>query len=382
MSHLTSPPHTFMAAESLSSQELSALCDTVRDVVEAAGGPAVSRRLEQPIDGQDYDASTWRTLAQDIGLAGLGLPEQVGGVGGLRELLAVSEQLGAGLAAVPLLSSTVLAGQILVRCGDLAHETLAAIAEGHIATAIVADADGRFDPAGVIVATEADGAGEVILNGHASFVTDGMSAELVVVSVRTGDGVDVALVDPLGPGVTRTTMRVLDFSRPQAVFTFTAAPARLLTSDGAGLAALRGGLDVALLARAAEQLGGAQRAFDRTLDYVKIRRQFNREIGSFQAIKHRLAEALSLVELARSAVARVTWSTVDDASLAEAAAIAAAWCSEAFVAVTTEMIQLHGGIGFTWEHDAHLYFRRARADAVLWGDSSYHRERLARLRNW
>ena len=382
MSQLPSPPQSFLVAEALSSQELSALCDTVRDVVETAGGPAVSRGLEQHLDGPDYDAATWKTLAQDIGLAGLGLPEEVGGAGGLLELLAVSEQLGAGLAAVPFLSSTVLAGQILVRCGELAHEPLAAIAEGHIATAIVADADGRFGPAGVILATAGKAAGDVILDGHAYFVTDGMSAELLVVSVRNGDGVDVALVDPSGPGVTRTAMRVLDFSRPQAAFTFAAAPARLLTSDGAGLAALRGGLDVALLARAAEQLGGTQRAFDRTLDYVKIRRQFNREIGSFQAIKHRLAEALSLVELARSAVARVTWSAVDDASLADAAAIAAAWCSEAYVAVTTEMIQLHGGIGFTWEHDAHLYFRRARADAVLWGDVSSHRERLAALRNW
>ncbi len=365
----------------LSDDELAELRSTVREVVEAAGGPTLARELEHPVDGVDHDVATWQTLAGDIGLGGLGLPEDVGGVGGLVEVLAVSEELGAALAAVPFLSSTVLAGQILLRCGSGATDALTGIAGGAIASAAIVDAAGRFATEGVARVVSADG-DDLVIEGHAPFVTDGASATLLVVSVQTDDGLDVALVDPTSAGVTRRAMRVLDFSRPQADITFAAAPARRLTHGGTGEAALRAGLDVALLALAAEQLGGAQRAFDLTLDYVKIRRQFNREIGSFQAVKHRLADALALVEQARSAVTRATWDDVDDAALADAAAIASAWCSDAFLAVTAEMVQLHGGIGFTWEHDAHLYFRRARADAVLWGDSTYHRERLATLRGW
>jgi alkylation response protein AidB-like acyl-CoA dehydrogenase len=341
----------------------------------------VSRSLEEPVDGVDHDVATWSTLTDDIGLGGLGLAESVGGVGGLVEVLAVAEELGSQLAAVPFLSSTVLAGQVLSRCGAGATAALEAIATGTIASVVFTDRSGRPAPQGVarIVSGQGD---DILIEGGAPFVVDGASAQLLVVAIASGEGLDLVLVDATAPGVTRRAMRVLDFSRPQAEITFAATPARRLTHDGEGAAALRAGLDIALLALAAEQLGGAQAAFDRTLDYVKIRRQFNREIGSFQAIKHRLAEALALVEQARSAVVRSTWDDLDDATLAEAAAVAAAWCSEAFLAVTAEMVQMHGGIGFTWEHDAHLYFRRARADAVLWGDATYHRERLAILRGW
>jgi alkylation response protein AidB-like acyl-CoA dehydrogenase len=365
----------------LSDDELVELRSTVREVAEAGGGTELVRALENPSDGVDHDVAAWQTLAGDIGLGGLGLPEDVGGVGGLVEVLAVSEELGAALAAVPFLSSTVLAGQILARCGDAAGESLAAIASGTIATAAIVDAAGRFAVDGVATASSS-AASDVVVDGTAQFVTDGMSASLLVVAVRTQDGLDVALVDPAGPGVTRRAMRVVDFSRPQAEVTFSGAPGTMLTHGGTGEDALRGGLDVALLALAAEQLGGAQRAFDLTLEYVKIRRQFNREIGSFQAVKHRMADLLALVEQARSAVERATWDDTEPATLADAAAIAAAFCAEAYLAVTAEMVQLHGGIGFTWEHDAHLYFRRARADSVLFGDAAHHRERLATLRGW
>ena len=370
-----------LSLSELSARELGELRATVREVAEAAGGPAMARRLESAVDGADFDRESWKTLAQDVGLAGLGLPADAGGVGGLVELLAVAEELGAALTAVPFLSSTVLTGQVLARCGPSAVETLKRVASGQIGTVALVDAAGRFDPAGVVSGTLRSGS-DVTLDGQVRFVTDGLSAEILVVSVAGEHGCDVAVVDPVSRGVTRRPMRVLDFSRPQAEITFTGTPATLLTTGGTGLAALRGGLDVALLALAADQLGGAQRAFDRTLDYVKARRQFNREIGSFQAVKHRLADALALVEQARSAVDRVGWRALDEQALAEASVVASCWCSDAYVAVTAEMVHLHGGIGFTWEHDAHLYFRRARADAVLWGDATYHRERLATLRGW
>jgi len=366
---------------SLSDGEVSELRETVREVLAAAGSTSVARDLESPPDGVDYDSATWRTLAQDIGLAGLGLPEDIGGVGGLVELLAVSEELGRGLAAVPFLSSTVLAGQILLRCDAAATEALTRIAAGEVATAAVADSFGRPTVPQLTVIEEGAG-GRVRVSGRASFVTDGMAAALLVVPVSGPGGLDVALVAADDPGVYRQAMRVLDFTRPQAQIDLDGASAVMVTAGGTGGPALSEGLDVALLALSAEQLGGIQEAFDRTLDYIKVRRQFNREIGSFQAIKHRMADALSLVELSRSSVERAGWHDIDPAALAEAAAIASAWCSQAFLDVAAEMVQLHGGIGFTWEHDAHLFFRRARADSVQWGDPTYHRERLAQLRGW
>jgi len=366
----------------LSDGEVAELRSTVREVVTAAGGPEVARGLEHTVDGIDYDVATWHTLSQDIGLAGLGLPEAVGGVGGLVELLAVSEELGRGIAAVPFLSSTVLAGQVLLRCGSAATESLTRIAAGEIATVAVADAAGRPALQGVGTLDSTLDDGSVRVSGHAPFVTDGASAVMLVVPVSSPEGIDLVLVDPTTSGAVRRPMTVLDFSRPQADLVLEGAAGTRLTTGGAGALAVREGLDVAALALAAEQLGGTQESFDRTIEYIKVRRQFNREIGSFQAIKHRVADALSLVEQSRSAVERATWDDVDAEQLAEAAAIASAWCSEAFVAVAAEMVQLHGGTGFTWEHDAHLFFRRARADAVLWGDATYHRERLARLRGW
>ena len=162
--------------------------------------------------------------------------------------------------------------------------------------------------------------------------------------------------------------------------TFDHAPAVRLTAGGGGASAIDRGVDVALLAVAAEQLGGTQACFDMTLDYVKVRRQFNREIGSFQAIKHRMADALMLVEMARSGLEKVTWGETEN--LAAEAALLKAWGSDSYIAMTAEAIQLHGGIGFTWEHDAHLYFRRARYDAAFLGDSAFHRERIAALLDW
>ncbi len=175
-------------------------------------------------------------------------------------------------------------------------------------------------------------------------------------------------------------MPSLDFSRPSATVTFDSSPAVRLTSGGAGADAVSQGVDVALLAVAADQLGGTQACFDMTLDYVKVRRQFNREIGSFQAIKHRMADALMLVEMARSGLENVTSGEVE--SLAAEAALLKAWGSDSYIAMTAEAIQLHGGIGFTWEHDAHLYFRRARYDAAFLGDTAFQRERLATLLAW
>ncbi|MBI1350343.1 MAG: acyl-CoA dehydrogenase [Actinomycetales bacterium] len=356
---------------SLDAEELGELRLTVRDASTEAGYPERVRELEGSPTG--LDADLWKLLAEDIGLAGVGLPEEVGGLGGLAEVLAVAEELGATLAPVPFVSSTVLAGQILAGCGSAADPYLERVAAGEVAGPAITDTRGVWSADAV--GCTSDGAA---VSGSVRFVPFGTSAGFFVVAARTDAGIDVFAVEAADAEI--TPLASLDFSRPSATVTFDSAPAVRLTADGAGQVAVGDGVDVALLAVAADQLGGTQRCFDMTLDYVKVRRQFNREIGSFQAIKHRMADALMLVEMARSGLERITWAPADNRA-AEASVIKA-WGSDSYQDLAAEAIQLHGGIGFTWEHDAHLYFRRARYDAAFLGDAPYHRERVATLLGW
>jgi alkylation response protein AidB-like acyl-CoA dehydrogenase len=355
----------------LDPDELGELRATVREAATEAGYPARVRDLEGSTSG--LDADLWRLLAEDIGLAGVGLPEDVGGLGGLAELLAVAEELGATLAPVPFVTSTVLAGQILAGCGDAAGPWLERVAGGEIAAPALTDRRGVWSAE--TVSCTSDGS---TVSGSVRFVPFGASAAFLVVAARTEAGIDLFAVESTAADI--TPLPVLDFSRPVASVRLDSAPAVRLTGGGEGAAAVDAGVDLALLAVAADQLGGSQRCFDMTLDYVKVRRQFNREIGSFQAVKHRMADALMLVEMARSGLERITWSEADNLP-AEASALKA-WGSDSYRDLAAEAIQLHGGIGFTWEHDAHLYFRRARFDAAFLGDAAFHRERLATLLAW
>lgn len=355
----------------LDASEIRDLRETVRDAATEAGYPEAVRALEESPTG--LDADLWRLLAEEIGLAAVGLPESAGGLGGLAEILAVSEELGATLAPVPFISSTVLAGQILAGCGDAAAPYLERIAAGEIAGPAIVDSRGLWTASGLTC--DLDGQS---VSGVVRFVPFGASASFFVVAARSQAGVDVAIVEASDAAVTPLTS--LDFSRPSASVAFDSSSAVLLTSGGAGEEAVTDGVDVALLATGADQLGGSQRCFDMTLDYIKVRKQFNREIGSFQAIKHRMADALMRVEMARSGLERVTWSVPED--LGAEASVVKAWGSDSYNAVAAEAVQLHGGIGFTWEHDAHLYFRRARYDAAFLGDASVHRERVAQQLGW
>jgi alkylation response protein AidB-like acyl-CoA dehydrogenase len=356
---------------SLDPDELGELRGTVRDAATESGYPGAVRELEGSATG--LDADLWTLLAEDIGLAGVGLPESVGGLGGLAELLAVSEELGATLAPVPFVSSTVLCGQVLAACGESAVPYLERIAAGEIASPALTDDRGRWSPEAVTCAS--DGA---TVSGSVRFTPFGASAGFFVVAARTDAGIEVFAVEADDAGV--TPLPSLDFSRPSATVTLDGAPAARLTTGGVGARTIDAGVDIALLAVGADQLGGSQHCFDMTLDYVKVRRQFNREIGSFQAIKHRMADALMLVEMARSGLERVTWG--ETGNLAAEASVVKAWGSDSYQAMTAEAIQLHGGIGFTWEHDAHLYFRRARYDAAFLGDAAFHRERVATILGW
>ncbi|WP_405674459.1 acyl-CoA dehydrogenase family protein [Streptomyces canus] len=361
-----------------SEAELEDLRATVRSVCADAGGIAAVRRLDEHAPG--IDAELWDTLGRQVGLAALGLPDAVGGIGGLAEIAVVCEELGRTSAAVPLLSSTVLAGQVLAGCGT-AEAPLAAVADGTVHALAVVAPDGVWRPDAVPVGVTWQGSTPT-LDGIAPFVLDGADADALVVAAAGPDGVDLFLADPRGPGVTVRRVPTLDLSRGQAVVTFTAAPARALTAGGEGTDVVTRALDVAFVALAAEQLGGAQAALDMTVAHVRDRAQFGRAIGSFQAIKHTCADMLLQVESARSAVVRAVRAADSPEALAEAAAVAQSWCGEAFTYVAAECVQLHGGMGFTWEHDAHLYFRRAQSDAVLLGGAAHHRERLAGLLSW
>jgi alkylation response protein AidB-like acyl-CoA dehydrogenase len=177
-------------------------------------------------------------------------------------------------------------------------------------------------------------------------------------------------------------METLDLSRGQATVEFQDTPATPLTEGGTGAAVIDAAWDACLVVLAAEQVGGAAACLDMAVEYAKIRRQFGRVIGSFQSIKHKLSDLLVLVEMAKSAVDRALLVEDDPSQLAEAASVAQAWCSEAFCTVAAEAVHIHGGVGFTWEHDIHLYFRRAFADAALGGGADYHRERIAQLLSW
>jgi alkylation response protein AidB-like acyl-CoA dehydrogenase len=381
--------------------ELAALREAVADLIEGSGGLAAARRrldaqpghaglgydqpgYDQPDPDQPgYDEQAWRLLGGEMGLAGLGLPEDLGGAGGgLAELTVVAEELGRSLLPVPFFSSTVLAGQVLARCPEGGPDVLARLSAGdELAAFAGTDGDGCWRPDRLTIEAEPNGPGWQ-LRGQADFVLDGASAAHLVVAARTPSGCDLFLVAGDGAGVRRRALPTLDPTRGQASVGFDGAAGTALTTGGGGAGPVAAALDVALVVLAAEQVGGAAASLDMAVEYAKIRHQFSRPLGSFQAVKHKLADLLLLVEMSRSAVDRALLAEPDSARLAEAAAVAKIWCGEAFTTVATENVQVHGGIGFTWEHDAHLYFRRARADEQLLGDATVHRERLAALLGW
>jgi len=318
-----------------------------------------------------YDESVWRLLADQVGAFGLAVPREHGGAGGTAaETQVVCEELGRVPATLPYLGSAVLATQALLACG--ATEALPGLAAGTLVGALAWAEHGTWDPAAIRARVAGGG-----LTGIKEHVLDGARAGLFVVPALAPDGeLAVYTVDPAGPGVRVEPLTTLDRTRPQARVTFDAAPARLIAADGHRV--LDRLLAVAATALSAEQLGGSARCLEITVAYVRTREQFGRPIGSFQAVKHRLADLYVLVESARSISHDAARALADDAAdLPVRAAAAQSYCAEAFAAVTAETIQLHGGIGFTWEHEAHLHFKRAHAAAALFGSPAWHRARLA-----
>ena len=336
------------------------------------------RRLMETVSG--YDVEVWRQAARQLGLTGLAIPEKFGGSGsGYVELTVVFEEMGAALLCAPFFATVALAANLLLSIDDeiAKADYLPGLACGDvIATVALAEPSGRWDEAGVSLAATGR-AGAWTLTGEKLYVLDGAVAGLLLVVARTPAGVSVFAVDSGAPGLTVQPLATMDQTRKQARVRLDATPARLLGSEGTGWPAVSRMLDLAAVALAAEQVGGAQRVLDMAVDYAKTRVQFGKPIGSFQAIKHKCADMFLEVESARSAAYYGCFTAQDVDELPVAASLAKAYCSEAYLHAAGENIQIHGGIGFTWEHPAHLYFKRAKSSELLFGDPAYHRELLA-----
>jgi alkylation response protein AidB-like acyl-CoA dehydrogenase len=362
------------------SAEQTDLRESVRRFLADRAPISRVRELMESPDGTD--AKVWEQAGTQLGLPGIAIPEEYGGAGfGFAEQAIVLEEFGAALYGGPYLASAVLAATALLSAADerARRDLLPGIASGQtVATLAFTEDDGSWDP-GAIRLTASRGGGGWVLDGHKSFVLDGHTADLVLVVARAEPGLSLFAVDAGAPGLRRQALPTLDQTRKLARLEFASVPAtRLIGAPGEAGAVLARTLDLAAIALAAEQLGGAQRALDMAVGYAKTREQFGRAIGSFQAIKHRCADLLLEVECLRSAVRYAAAAVAEDSAEVPAlAALTQAYASDVFFEVAAENIQIHGGIGFTWEHDAHLYFKRAKASELFLGDAAYHRERLA-----
>jgi alkylation response protein AidB-like acyl-CoA dehydrogenase len=335
---------------------------------------------------EGYDPAVWSQMAGELGLQSIHIPEEYGGQGfTFVELAIVLEEMGRFLLCAPYFSSVVLAADAIMNAGSDADkkELLPGIASGEtIATLAFTEPSGKWDASGIEMV--ASGSGDsYTLNGTKMFVLDGHTANLVVVAARTEgssgeDGISLFAVEGDASGLTRTALSTMDQTRKQAKLEFDGVPARPIGAPGSAWPAFSKTLDQAAVGLANEMVGGAQMVLEMSVEYAKVRVQFGRPIGSFQAIKHKCADMLLEVESGKSAAYYAAWAAAEDNDeLPVAASLAKAYCSDAYFHAAAENIQIHGGIGFTWEHDAHLYFKRAKSSEILLGDATYHRELLA-----
>jgi alkylation response protein AidB-like acyl-CoA dehydrogenase len=366
------------------SEEQEQLRDAVRRFMETKSPSAEIRRLMETTEG--YDTAVWAQMANELGLQGLAIPEEYGGQGfTFIELGIVLEEMGRVLLCAPYFSSVVLAANAILNAGTDAQksELLPGIAAGEtIAALAFTEPNGKWDAAGITM--EAAGSGDAYtLSGTKMFVLDGHTANTIVVVARQAgtsgeDGIGFFVVDGDAAGLTRTALATMDQTRKQARLDFDGVAATPLGEVGAGWPALSKTLDQAAVAMANESIGGAQKCLEMAVEYAKVRVQFGRPIGSFQAIKHKCADMLLEVESGKSAAYYAAWAAAEDnEELPVVASLAKAYVSDAYFHAAAENIQIHGGIGFTWEHDAHLYFKRAKSSEILLGDATYHRELLA-----
>jgi alkylation response protein AidB-like acyl-CoA dehydrogenase len=369
------------------SEEQEMLRDTARRFLEAKASTEVVRRLMETEEG--FDEALWGEIAAQ-GWQAMAIPEEYGGAGfTFLEQAILMEEMGRALFPAPYLSTVVLGADLILRAGsdEQRASLLAPIATGDLRVGVAQlEPSGSWSPDGVTMVARREG-DEFVLDGTKSFVLDGHTADTLIVVVRTeegssgSDGIGLVLVDGDAEGLSRRRLETMDMTRKQAELTFDGVRvpvSAMLGEPGSAWAAIEETLGRAAVALAFEQVGGAQKCLEMAVEYAKVRVQFGRPIGSFQAIKHKCADMLVEVEAAKSAAYYAGWAVAtDDEERHIVAPLAKSYCSEAFFHCAAENIQIHGGIGFTWEHDAHLYFKRAKTDELLFGTPAQHRAVLA-----
>lgn len=344
---------------------------TARQFIEERVSLAKVREVMMTDDG--FDRALWGELAE-MGWSGLIVAEQHGGSGlGPVELCVLSEEMGRGVVGGPFLGTAVFAAAILnsIDGSDDTGEVLKAISSGEVVSPAVYERDWTTDTSSTSAEREGD---RWVLTGEKRSVLFGHVADKLLVTAAAPDGLGLFVVDSEATGLDVTQERVLDLTRRQARVTLTGVEASARLDHGDARSAVERASLLTSIALASEQVGGAQACLEMSVDYAKSRYQFGRPIGSYQSIKHRCANMLVKVEQARSAAMYANRVTEDHDEFPIAGHMAASLASEGFVWVAGENIQVHGGIGFTWEHDAHLFLKRAKASSLLFGSPRHHRD--------
>ncbi|MBN8875831.1 MAG: acyl-CoA/acyl-ACP dehydrogenase [Rhodospirillales bacterium] len=358
----------------------------LRRFFEDRSPPTTIRRLMETEAG--YERDTWRALNQELGIGAVHVPEAYGGQGfSFVELGIVLEEMGRALVCAPYFASTALAATAILNAGSepQKRDLLPGIGTGEtVATLAFTEPNGRWDEAGVgLTATQAGGSWR--LEGTKSFVLDGHTADLIVVLARRPgsqgkDGLSFFTVRGDAAGLTRRPLRVLDPTRKQALLSFAGVEADLLGEEGAAAAPFARTMMQAAVCLANENAGGADQLRQSALDYANLRVQFGRTIASFQSMKHKQADMLVDVELAKSAAYYAASAAAeDDPELPAIASLAKACTSEAYMQTAIHTVQIHGGIGFTWDNDTHLWFKRAKSSEVFLGTPAWHREKMMQV---
>jgi alkylation response protein AidB-like acyl-CoA dehydrogenase len=369
------------------SEEQEMMRQSARQFLEGECSMTYVRKMMD--DDTGYSEDQWKKMA-DLGWMGLILPEAHGGSGlNMVDLVVILEEMGRMVMPGPFYATVILGGLAIDLGGTAAQKKryLPEIAAGKLkATLAQVEESGRWDAEGIMLPARKDGTG-FVLSGTKLFVPDAHNADLLIVAARTSSkgpkGVTLFLVDTKQQGVKTTLLKTMDQTRKLCEVTFdnvTLGKDAVLGGVGKGWALLDRVVDRAKVAMCAEMCGGAQKVLEMSVEYAKVREQFGKPIGSFQAIQHKCANMMVQTESAKSATYYAAWAVANDVPEAHlAACMAKAYCSDAYRFVSAEGIQIHGGIGFTWEHDMHLYFKRAKGSEVTFGDATWNRELVAQL---
>jgi alkylation response protein AidB-like acyl-CoA dehydrogenase len=369
------------------SEEQEMLRQSVREFLDAECPMTYVRRMME--DERGYSEDQWKKMAE-LGWTGLIVPEAYGGAGlDMVDMVVVLEEMGRVVMPGPFFASVILGGLAIDLGGseEQKNRHLPGIAAGTVkATLAQVEESGRWDAEGIALPARPSGGG-FRLSGVKLFVHDAHNADLLVVPVRTAgagtEGITLLLVDGKAGGVSIRVLKTMDQTRKLCEVRFDDVGVggdAVLGEVGGGWRLLDRLVDRAKVALCAEMCGGAARVLDMSVAYAKVREQFGRPIGSFQAIQHKCANMMVQVESAKSATYYAAWAVANDVAEAHlAACMAKAYCSDAYRTVAAEGIQIHGGIGFTWEHDMHLYFKRAKGSEVTFGDATWNRELVAQV---